>query len=160
MQHALNAEVGIVGALKRGRWRPDLPPLGAADEVAFVSTWMRDGVKLLGGGVTQTIGAGGAVGRQVFVHLRTVDGVDHTVYPQLVARLSSLATFRTRDWQTLMVLRNRALEWGREVGVQATDLAAALASSVVLGAVVSSAEIAAVDSAGALGVSSCFREAV
>jgi hypothetical protein len=59
-----------------------------------------------------------------------------------------------------MILRNRALEWGKEVGLQATSLHAALASSVVLGAVVSSSERAAVDSAGALGVSGCFREVV
>jgi len=160
LQHALKGEVGLVGALRRGWWKPDLFSSRAAPEISSVSTAWRSGVKLLGGGAIHTLDAAGAPVVNVFVHLETVDGVSHTVYPELVARLSSLCLFRKRDPALLMVLRNRALDWGRSVGISSCQLAPGLPSSVVLACVVGSSEEAALETGRALGVSGCFSDVV
>jgi len=155
LQHALNAKVGVVGAIRRGRWRPDLPAPGAPAVVALTSTLLEDGVKILGGGSCPT-NAGGSAGTEPFLHVVTADGVAHTIYPRLLASLASLATFRTRDWQTLMVLRNRALGWVKEVGMRDLDVVPGFASTIVMAMAVGSSESAAVESSGALGLSACF----
>jgi len=59
-----------------------------------------------------------------------VGGGELTWNESLVAHLSLLATFRRRDLDLLMMLRNRAMVWCRENGVSDIDASRFLAGSV------------------------------
>jgi hypothetical protein len=70
------------------------------------------GARLLGGGVVQTESGN----REVFVRLSLRDGSEE-ILPALVAKLSNLCMFRTRDAALVSTLRLRALEWCKAQGL-------------------------------------------
>jgi len=72
------------------------------------------GSKLLGGGVVPTADPAVFV---TYVVVKTVDGRVRTIFPELAAKLSSLASYKARNRDLVLMLRLRAFEWSREVGL-------------------------------------------
>jgi hypothetical protein len=79
----------------------------------------------------------------VFLHVKTIDGTEHTIFPELVCKLASFALFRPRNVALGLVLRNLALDWVRSRDLSWVAAAPGLPSSIVIGAKVSTYEDAA-----------------
>lgn len=114
LQALFRGEVGSVSALISGRWAPDLPADSRGPVVNFAAAFFEEGVQILGGGSVP----GEEVGKRiVYVHLRRLDGSEWTVFPELLAALSDRALFRERGGSLLALLRLKALEWRKSVGI-------------------------------------------
>jgi len=87
-------------------------------------------------------------GREVFLHVELKDGTCHTIFPSLVAELSSFAGFRPRNNATLMALRHRALEWCKKSQLRWIDFQQGFFSSVAIGLCTSSQERVATEFVG------------
>jgi hypothetical protein len=143
LQRALDGEVGAVAALFRGRWVPDLPSVQCGRSVNFLAALTEDGVKFTGGGLCHGKSEDGAPVPVAYVSGCTSDGRAFQVFPSLVAKLSNHALFRTRNAALLALLRLRALEWRRDLGLDHFDLAFGLADSVCLASSLTSWEVSA-----------------
>jgi hypothetical protein len=105
---------------------------------------VRHGVKVVGGGLVPIINEKQEQAQAVILHLKTVDGTEHTVIPELLAKLSAFSAFRPRDGRLCLVLRNLALDWVRKVKLSWLHAALVVPSTVVLGASISPYEEEAV----------------
>jgi len=150
----LGLDAGYLGAFLRGRWKPDLPSEHAPGHVRFLSALVKSGVKVVGSGLVRCeLTKSGQHpgkeeeqrhGRPMRYTVLALGGEYHTVVPELVASLSSLALFRARDSALISLLRLRALEWCKSRGVTAEDAVLCIPSSIALAALVSGPEAAAV----------------
>lgn len=80
----------------------------------------------------------------VMLHVLTADGTEHSVIPELLAKLAAFSAFRPRDGKLCLTLRNLALDWVRAQKLSWLHAALAIPSSVVLGAAVTPFEDEAV----------------
>jgi len=142
----LGLEDGFLGAFLRGRWTPDLPGESASKDARFLAALIKAGVKVLGSGqleVTDEEKDESRAGRPVtFITLGLGGGV-YTVIPELLARLSSYACFRTRDAALVAALRLRALEWCRARSLDPRDGALCIPQTVALAVLETNPEAAA-----------------
>jgi len=145
LQALLGGDVGVVSNLVRRRWQPDLPAPEKAPLVNFMAALSEDGVQILGGGSVPAWRDDGVITREAYLTVRLIDGHVATVYPSLLAKLVTLAAFRKRDQATMALLRMRALEWARGVGISWADFAAGMVDTVCLGLKVPAVEQQAVD---------------
>jgi hypothetical protein len=116
LQALLDGEVGIVGALFRGRWRPDLPSDQLSTVAACLLSLTEDGVILLGGGVLPT-NVDGVAGFEPYLHVQLPTGEQLTCFPSLVAKLSCFSLCRRDTGLLTGLLRVKALEWCRDAGL-------------------------------------------
>lgn len=142
VEEMLGGRHGCVGLLLRGRWTPDLPAGGTPAKLSYLLASIRNGVKVLGGGLYQTTSevSEAVVARPAGakVYLRTPyfilerhDGSVLTIMPDLLARLRQYVLFRERTDDLIGALRTRAVEWCR-----ARELEDVVADVVVCDAVV------------------------
>jgi len=132
LQDMLGGNQGVVGAIVRGRWKPDLPKDdGSAPMLDFVTTLVEDGAKVLGGGTYSPV-EGYATG-EVYLHLLLSDGVRCTVIPSLVAELQCYAAFRPRSAAVLQSLKHRALDWVKRSQLGWVDAMQGFHGSMLLG---------------------------
>lgn len=143
LQRALHGERGAVGALFRGRWVPDLPSVEGSRLSNFLAALTSDGVRFRGGGICHGKQSGDEPSTVCYLFCELSDGSVKTIFPDLVAKLTNHAVFRTRNAALLALLRLRALEWRRDVGLDHCDLAWGLADSVSLASAVTSWEASA-----------------
>jgi len=130
LQAVLEGEVGVVSALRAGRWTPDLPSTESSRLVNFVSSLVEDGVQIQGGGSVMSEGEDPAL--VYYVHLVDSSGNSFTVFPDLLAALVNRAAFRARTSALTALLRLKALEWRREVKLSHHDFAYGLQDCVSL----------------------------
>lgn len=129
LQALLGGDFGLAGKYVSGRWRPDLPADAAAPVVNFMAALLDDGAEILGGG---SLPGDENVPRVPYLHVRLVDGVSHTVFPELVATLSNKALLMARTPALAALLRLKALEWRREQRIPHHRFAFGLAGSLAM----------------------------
>lgn len=119
----LGPAAGPVGALVRGRWRPDLPSSMFSTGANLVLEYAKDGVKIRGGGSVLVRPRGDdEPSREAYLVIEFSDGSREVVFPRLVAKLAAYAFLRERNAVLVSALRTRALEWFKGFGV-ASDIA-------------------------------------
>lgn len=106
---------GAVGMLVKGRWTPDLPSPSYSPGLNLVLAHRGDGVKLLGGGAVRSGEEGNR--REPYFVVELPDGCVETVFPHLLATLSSYAFLRKREATLVLALRSRALDWCKRRGL-------------------------------------------
>jgi len=126
-----------LGKLLKGRWTPDLSREFAPSNLhSFVAAW-GDRVKFLGGGMLRTTRPSDKedqpdeVLEHPFVYAE-VNGSVVPLYPALLARLSTYATFRVRGASLLQALKVRAIEWCKKSCFTEEQTADTVAASVAL----------------------------
>jgi len=137
----LGVAPGRIGELIRGRWTPDLPSGDKPLPLNLVLAHLDAGTRLLGGGVAH---AERPVDSLYYV-VELVDGSRETVFPELVAKLSSYALLRQRDAVLVSSLRLRALEWCKGVGLSSSTTFVAVPTALKWAWTVSRGESAFAD---------------
>nr|QDH90498.1 MAG: hypothetical protein H4RhizoLitter19931_000002 [Riboviria sp.] len=128
----------ILKAIINGRWSPDLL-IDGDHSVKAMMRLIRGGAKFLGGGTAQhkplsaeEAKKGEELEATPFIVLLDKDLGTVCFYPELVARLSTLALFRERDKSLLLTLRLRALEWAKSRKIVDVDVAEFVPASIAL----------------------------
>jgi hypothetical protein len=120
MEAVLGPVPVTVGEVVRGRWLPDLPSVEFSAGLNLVLSQMDDGVRIRGGGSVQGKPKEGDLGgfeKVPYFVCELRDGSLETVFPDLLAALSSYAFLRKRDATLLLALRSRAVEWCKRSGL-------------------------------------------
>lgn len=134
----LKLEKGIVGSILRGRWTPDLPTASWPAENRFLAGLLRDGAKVLGGGLCGKSPIPAGLGpedprTEVVTYLRIdISGTEILVIPKLVGFLSVRSVFCKRDSALVGSLKTKAIEWCRQRALDHTSVSLALPGSVAL----------------------------
>jgi hypothetical protein len=133
-----------LGPLLKGRWTPDLSKEYAPAASRLFVAARGGSVKFLGGGtLKKTIGEGPERRTLELAYVNAVSGdTCYRLYPELLARLASYATFRKRSSVLVTALRTRALEWAKKQGFTAEETAEMLPPTVALAYLPSAQEIA------------------
>jgi len=131
--------VGFVGKLLRGRWVPDLPTGGRSPVANALLSNLKDGARLLGGGVVQRKPGEDGTGHVYYV-LELPSGETVTVFPELLSRLQAYSCFRRREMALVPALRARGVDWCRSSGLPVWAWPLAVPSSVALSMQVTSEE--------------------
>nr|QXN75427.1 MAG: hypothetical protein [Grapevine-associated RNA virus 12] len=100
-----------VGAYLRGRWLPDLPLNVQPAGLKFMLTFVKDGVRVIGGGSVQSPGGGKS---QVYLVVELSDGSREVVFPDLVSRLAQYVLLRQRTPEVVAATRSRARDWCKQ----------------------------------------------
>nr|QDH90435.1 MAG: hypothetical protein H4Bulk47719_000002 [Riboviria sp.] len=139
--HLLNAagiSSSVLKAMINGRWSPDLL-IDDDYSVRAMMRLVRGGAKFLGGGTArckplsaEEAKKGEELEATPFIVLLDKDLGTVCFYPELVARLSTLALFRERDKSLLLTLRLRALEWAKSRRIVDVDVAEFVPASIAL----------------------------
>jgi len=140
----LGCEIGGIGKLLRGRWRPDLPSQERNVALNSLLTHFRHGAKCLGGGTVrgEEKREGEVVETAVsYFCLELADGSREVVFTDLFFSLTSYAFLRKRDALLVGALRARASEWCRKVGLSKPHTWIAVSSAIHLAWQVSPAEV-------------------
>jgi len=123
-----------LGALLRG-WK-DLPLESLPEEAWFLKTALDSGAKFLSGGTLKTVTKedGDKPEEHTLGYVRlALGGAVHTIFPRLVAKLTTYTTYRVRDHALVMAARQRAIEWYKKYQVPDVWQAVTLASCVLFG---------------------------
>lgn len=134
----LKLEKGIVGSILRGRWTPDLPTQHWPAENRFLAGLLRDGAKVLGGGLCGKSPIPAGLGpedprTEAVTYLRIdISGREVLVIPKLVGFLSIRAVFVKRDGALVASVKTKAIEWCRQRALDHTSVSLALPGSVAL----------------------------
>jgi len=110
LEGVLGGRCGVVASVIRGRWVPDLPSTRRSPVASALLGNLKNGAKLLGGGVVANTG-GETPRNEVYYVLELPEGDSVLVFPDLLSRLQSYSVFRQRDAALLAALRARAREW-------------------------------------------------
>jgi hypothetical protein len=139
LECSLGGEIGCVGKLVRGRWRPDLASPERNHAVNLLLSHFDNGARLLGGGVRSSVRPvrvegtdGEEVRTEAYFVLELADGSREVVFPELLFALASYAFLRERDALLVGSLRLRALDWCKKVGLSWADTWMAVSSAVHL----------------------------
>lgn len=141
LQDMLRGQCGIVGALRRRWWRPDLPTSGVPESVATAAHLALNGFKVLAmASRTYEVFEKDGLTDEMVRKTRTVQicnvqcetGNVYTILPELYCKLTSLCFGRTRDYATQLYLKSRYMEEVRELELPIPVAANALAGTVGL----------------------------
>jgi len=146
MEAALGPVPVTVGELIRGRWLPDLPSAEFSAGLNLVLAQRADGVRIRGGGSVE-----GKLKEDDSGHREKVpyfvcelrDGSLETVFPDLLASLSSYAFLRRREATLLLALRSRAVEWAKRSGLDQPSALVAVSFTTRWAWIISDAELRA-----------------
>jgi len=152
LEHVLGGSSGVVGALVKGRWTPDLPLASRTNFANLVLTHAEGGAKILGGGSLST-GEGDKKRMETYILVELSDGSRETVFPELLARLASYSLLRERDATLLSALRLRAQEWCKGAGLSSTVSLWAVVSALKLAWPVGPLELSLLDTVQAVSPS-------
>jgi len=134
LQEMLQGRLGVVGALKRRWWTPDLPTNGVPYEIAAAAHLSLSGLRILswGSSTFEAQDKESTVHEVRFCNVQCESGNVYTILPDLYCKLHCLVFGRARNAATFLSLRNRYLEDTRELGVSQSLRALALAGTVGL----------------------------
>lgn len=125
-----------LGRLLKGWWTPDLTSEFADGSSARLVAAYGDVVKFLGGGIVKKSLGVNEKGEERFEELVFVNAVHEgtvfQLYPELLARLGSYATYRKRSSVLVTALRSRALEWCKKMKFTMEETLETVAPSVAL----------------------------
>lgn len=116
LQDFLGGRVGFVAELTKGRWRQDLLLGGAEPRVAWLRSWLSEGVVVVGGGHIRTKLLSPPL---VYLVANGPHGDQRVVFPSLVGRLLAYAWMRPRTDELLVAVRSRARDWCDTEGLPA-----------------------------------------
>jgi len=120
MEEVLGPVPVTVGDLIRGRWLPDLPSAEFSAGLNLVLAQRADGVRIRGGGSVEgklKDDDSGRCEKVPYFVCELRDGSLETVFPDLLASLSSYAFLRKREATLFLALRSRAVEWAKRAGL-------------------------------------------
>jgi len=134
LQEMLHGRLGVVGALKRRWWTPDLPTQGVPYEIAAAAHLSLSGLRILswGSSTFEAQDKEKTVHEVRFCNVQSESGTVYTILPDLYCKLNCLVFGRQRNAATFLSLKNRYLEDTRELGVSQSLRALALAGTVGL----------------------------
>jgi len=134
LQDMLRGRLGVVGALKRRWWTPDLPTQGVPYEIAAAAHLNLSGLRILswGSSTFEAQDKEGTVHEVRFCNVQSESGNVYTILPDLYCKLHCQVFGRSRNAATFLSLKNRYLEDTREWGVSQSLRALALAGTVGL----------------------------
>jgi len=134
LQDMLHGRLGVVGALKRRWWTPDLPTQGVPYEIAAAAHLSLSGLRILswGSSTFKAQDKEGDVHEVRFCNVQSESGNVYTILPDEYCKLHCQVFGRARNAATFLSLKNRYLEDTREWGVCQSLRALALAGTVGL----------------------------
>lgn len=150
-----------LGGLLSGRWTPDLSAEFAHPSAAALVAARGGVTKFLGGGtLKQTIGEGQEKRTVEHAYVNAVHGgTCFRLFPELLARLATYATFRRRGPTLVSALRTRAIEWAKRQGFTAEVTADMIGPTVALAYLPSAQEIVGQEILGGASTDGSLPEA-
>nr|UYZ32450.1 hypothetical protein [Alternaria dianthicola umbra-like virus 1] len=120
-----------LGQLLKGRWTPDLSREFAHPMQGLFVAARGGAIKFLGGGTVTKQSPDGGVTLLPYVNA-CHSGVMFRLYPELLAKLATYATFRRREAVLVTALRTRAMEWLKQNSFSNEEAADTLGPTVAL----------------------------